>query len=157
MPNQRAEIALTPAEIEQFLAGPHTAVLVTLGPDGFPDPVGMWYVPAADGSIWMRTYAKSQKVLNLERDAKASVLIEDGATYSQLRGVQLTGRIDLVDDIETICDVFADLMIRYEGMDQQYRPAAREGYRAKAAKQRALHLVPERIVSWDHSKQTGGH
>lgn len=153
MPNQRADIVLTSQEIAEFLAGAHTCVLVTIGPDGFPDPVGMWYVPGSDGSIWMRTYAKSQKVLNLQRDPRAAVLVESGARYSELKGVQLTGSIELVDDEDTICDVFADLMIRYEGMDPQYRDAAREGYRLKAPKQRALHLVPERIVSWDHSKQ----
>jgi general stress protein 26 len=153
MPNVRAEIAMSPDEVTEFIADARTLVLVTLGPDGFPDPVGMWYVPAPDGTLWMRTYAKSQKVLNLERDSRAAGLIEDGVTYDQLRGVQFTGKVELVDDVELICDVFADLMIRYQGMDPAYRDATRAGYLAKAPKQRALHLVPDRVVSWDHRKQ----
>jgi PPOX class probable F420-dependent enzyme len=153
MPSQRAEIAMSPTQIADFLAAPRNLILVTNGPDGFPDPVAMWYVPAADGTIWMRTYAKSQKVINLRRDARVSVLVEDGARYSELRGVQLTGRIELVDDVEIICDVFADLMVRYEGMDPMFRDDARAGYRAKAPKQVAMHLLPEVVVSWDHAKQ----
>jgi PPOX class probable F420-dependent enzyme len=156
MPSQRADIAMSPVEIADFLAGPRNLILVTNGPDGFPDPVAMWYVPAADGTIWMRTYAKSQKVTNLRRDARVSVLLEDGARYAELRGVQLTGRIELVDDVDIICDVFADLMIRYENMDPQFRDQARAGYLAKAPKQVALHLLPEVVVSWDHAKQSSG-
>jgi PPOX class probable F420-dependent enzyme len=157
MPNQRADIAMTPDEISEFLAAPRNLILVTNGPDGYPDPVAMWYVPAPDGSLWMRTYAKSQKVTNLRRDPRAAVLIETGSHYVELRGVQVTGRIELVDDLDIICDVFADLMIRYEGMEAKLREQARAGYLAKAAKQVAMHVVAETVVSWDHAKQTGGN
>jgi PPOX class probable F420-dependent enzyme len=151
----RDDVSLTTAEAREFLAGARTAILVTLGPDGYPDPVAMWFVLDADGVMWMRTYASSQKVRNVARDPRVSVLVEDGDTYATLRGVQLTGRMALVDDIDVICDVFAGLMVKYEGMDPAHVPAARAGYRATAAKQRALRLDVERTVSWDHRKQGG--
>jgi PPOX class probable F420-dependent enzyme len=149
----RQDISLTDAEVRDFLRSARTAVLVTLGPDGYPDPVGMWFVLGSDGTVWMRTYAASQKVRNIERDPRVSVLVEDGDSYATLRGVQLTGRMELVADVEVVCDVFAGLMVKYEGMDPEHVPAARAGYLAKAPKQRALRLVVERTVSWDHRKQ----
>ena len=100
MSHQRAAITMSPEEVETYLREGGTAVLVTLGPDGYPDPVGMWYVVDDEGAVWMRSYAASQKVINLARDPRASVLVEDGARYAELRGVQLTGRMELVDDVD---------------------------------------------------------
>ena len=153
MANQRAAITMAPGEVEAFLRGGRTAVLVTLADGGMPEPVGMWYVVDDDGTVWMRTYAASQKVVNLQRDPRAALLVEEGDSYDQLRGVQLQGRIELSDNVDRICDVFAGLMAKYQGMDPAHADAAREGYRAKAAKQRALRFVVERVVSWDHRKQ----
>ncbi|MSW42708.1 MAG: PPOX class F420-dependent oxidoreductase [Actinobacteria bacterium] len=152
MAGERADIEMTPDEVDAFLRAGRTASFVTLGPDGFPDPVGMWFV-VIDGDVWMRTYAKSQKVINLQRDPRAAMLIETGDTYAELRGVQLTGTVEVSDDIERICEVFAGLMVKYEGMDPAHVPAVIEGYRPRAPKQRALRLVVERATSWDHAKQ----
>jgi PPOX class probable F420-dependent enzyme len=151
--NRRAEIALTSEEVDALLRGSRTAVLVTQGPDGFPDPVPMWFVVDDDGVVWMRTYAKSQKVLNLARDPRCALLVEDGERYTELRGVQLTGRIELVDDVDRICEVMAGLMVKYEGLDLEHVDAVKEAYRPTALKQRALRLDVERTVSWDHGKQ----
>ena len=143
---------MTSDEIATFIRDGRTAVLVTLGDDGFPEPVGMWFIVDDDGSVWMRTYAKSQKVLNLLRDPKAALLIETGETYGELRGVQLVGTIEVTDDIDRICDVLAGLMVKYEGLASEHVAAVREAYRPRAAKQRALTMNVERIVSWDHRK-----
>lgn len=153
MPNARASIALTGAEVDAFLRAGRTLVLVTLGPDGLPDPVPMWYVVDDDGAVWMRTYAASQKVRNLERDPRFSALVEDGERYAELRGVQLSGTVELVEDVERICEVFVGLMVKYEGLAAEHVESARAAYRERAPKQRALRLVVERVVSWDHGKQ----
>jgi PPOX class probable F420-dependent enzyme len=153
VPNDRAAIALTPDEVASFLASARTMVLVTLGPDGVPDPVPMWFVTDPDGVVWMRTYAASQKVRNLERDPRFSALVESGERYTELRGVQLTGRVALVEDLDRICEVFAGLMVKYEGLDPAHVPDVQAAYRDRAPKQRALRLDVERVVSWDHGKQ----
>ncbi len=155
MAHSRASIALTAAEADSLLRAGRTLVLVTIGPDGVPDPVPMWYLVDDDGVVWMRTYAKSQKVVNLERDPRFSALVETGARYTELRGVQLTGTVALVDDIERICDVFAGLMVKYEGLDPAHVDSVKAAYRERAPKQRALRLDVERVVSWDHGKQAG--
>jgi len=147
VPNRRAEIELTPAEQAAMLDAARTAILVTIGPDGVPDPTAMWFV-VADGQIVMRTYAKSQKVRNIERDPRVAVLIEDGETYDTLRGLQLTGRIVLSRDVEEVLDVVAGLARKYEGVEALDRDALRD----YAGKQAVMRLEVDRRVSWDHGK-----
>lgn len=142
---------MTPEEVDAYLARARTMILATIGPDGVPDPVGMWFV-LLDGEVWMRTYGKSQKALNLRRDPRFSALVEDGERYAELRGVQFSGHVELVDDIERICDIAAGLLVKYEGLDPIDVPAVREAYRPTAVKQVAIRLIPERVVSWDHAK-----
>lgn len=157
MPSKRDRIAMTDDETSQFLQTGRTLLLCTIGPDGVPDPVPMWFVLDEGGSIWMRTYAASQKVRNIERDPRVSVLLETGDRYIELRGVQITGRIELVRDVDRICEVFADLMVKYEGLSQADVPGVRAGYRAKAPKQVAMRLVTADVVSWDHRKLATAH
>jgi PPOX class probable F420-dependent enzyme len=147
MANRRAAIALSAEEVSAYLASARTAVLVTIGPDGVPDPVGMWFVMDGDDLV-MRTYAKSQKVRNVERDPRVSVLVEDGESYETLRGVQLTGRVTLSRGVDDVLDVVAGLAAKYDGIGDLDRESLRE----YAGKQSVLRLHPELVVSWDHRK-----
>jgi PPOX class probable F420-dependent enzyme len=150
--NVRQQIAMTGAETAAYLAAGRTIILVTLGPDGLPDPVPMWYVVDDDGRIRMRTYAASQKVVNLRRDPRVSCLVEDGDRYAELRGVQLTGRVEFVEDADWIADVVVGLALKYEGLDPAHAPAVRESARNRAGKQIGMLLHVDRQVSWDHGK-----
>lgn len=150
----RVDTSMSAEEVQDYLDAARTLILCTIGPDGVPDPVGMWFV-RLDGEIWMRTYARSQKALNVERDPRVSALVESGEHYAQLQGVQLTGRVVPSRDEDLICRIAADLLVKYEGLSPEHVPAAREAYRAKAPKQVALRLEVERIVSWDHRKLMG--
>ena len=153
MANERASIALTESEVDTLLRAARTLVLVTNGPDGVPDPVPMWFVVDEGGTVWMRTYAKSQKVLNLERDPRFAALVETGDRYVELRGAQVSGTVALVEDVDTICEVFAGLMVKYEGLDPEHVDSVKAAYRERAPKQRALRLDVTKVVSWDHGKQ----
>lgn len=148
MANKRADITLTAEEQAEFLKRARTAILTTIGPDGVPDPTAMWFVLDGDDAIVMRTYAKSQKVLNIERDPRVAVLLEDGETYDTLRGLQLTGRIELSRDIDDVLDVVEGLARKYQGVDGLDRDAMRD----YASKQAVMRLRVERVVSWDHGK-----
>ena len=147
----RVDTSMSEDEVADFLAQARTMILCTIGPDGVPDPVGMWFV-LIDGEIWMRTYARSQKAVNIERDPRVSVLVESGEHYAELRGVQLTGRVEISRDEDLICAIAAGLLVKYEGLDPEHVPAAKEAYRSKAGKQVAFRIVPDRTVSWDHRK-----
>lgn len=151
MPKQRSDIAMSEDEIRAFLEEGGTVQLALYGPDGYPDITPMWYVIDGD-MLWMRTYGKSQKVLNARRDGRCCALIETGDHYVELRGVQITGDLQISDDVERICWVAARLMVKYEGVDPEHIPALEAAYAQRAPKQVAMGLSLSRIVSWDHAK-----
>lgn len=153
MPHHRAAIAMTPDEVTEFLAAGRVLVLVTTGPDGLGAPVPMWYELDAERRICMRTYARSQKVRNLRRDPRFSALVESGTRYGELRGVQLTGRVELIDDQDWIADTYVRLLAKYEGLDLRHALAVRAAAHERAAKQVGIRLLPDRVVSWDHAKE----
>lgn len=144
---------MTENEVDGFVRQGRILVLVTLGPDGMPDPVPMWYVPEEGTSApLMRTFTKSQKVVNLRRDPRASVLIEAGERYAELRGVQMTGHVEIETEPDLIAEVVSGLAAKYEGVAAEHLPAVREAARQRASKQVALRFVADRVVSWDHRK-----
>jgi PPOX class probable F420-dependent enzyme len=148
--SRRDAIALTPDEVSEYLATQKTVVLCSVGPDGLPDPVGMWYLVEPDGSLLMTTYGRSQKVQNVRREPRVAALVEDGEAYGELRGVQLTGPVEIDDDDERVLDVMVRVAGKYSGAPDS--PEVRDALRAQAAKRVLLRLVPEKVVSWDHRK-----
>jgi hypothetical protein len=114
----------------------------------------LWYVPR-HGEIWIWTYAKSQKVRNLERDPKATLLIETGEEYGELRGIQIEAEAEIVRDLDLIVDYATEMTVRYsEGIESVEGDAA-AGLRAQAPKRVAIHFHPVRVASWDHRKLGG--
>ncbi len=153
MVNSRARIAMTEQEITAFVAAGRTAILVTIGPDGVPDPVAMWYLVNDAGEVLMRTYARSQKVANLRRDPRMSLLIESGEHYRDLRGVAISGTVELDPDTDLVADTVVGLMVKYEGVGAADAQAARPAAVERAVKQVALRVRPSSVLSWDHRKQ----
>jgi PPOX class probable F420-dependent enzyme len=156
--SRRRQIEMSPAEVDAFIGRARTLILVSNGPGGFPHPMPMWFVREPGGVIRMTTYAKSQKVRNLERDPRVALLAETGDEYAELRGVVIYARAELVREPETVLDT----MLRASRTDLSAlpaaeRPAAEAGLRAQAAKRLVVRCVPERIVSWDHAKLGGLH
>jgi PPOX class probable F420-dependent enzyme len=154
MPSRRGQIKLTEDEQRELIDRERIVVISSLGPRGWPHVVPLWYVPR-DSEIWIWTYAKSQKVKNLERDPRATLLIETGIEYQELRGVQIEAEAELIRDIDRIVDYAKELTIRYsEGIESVQGDAA-AGLRAQAPKRVAVHFHPKRIATWDHRKLGG--
>ena len=153
MPSRRELIRMTDDERRAFLDGARTMILCSTDPDGFPHPMPMWFAIEEDGAVVMTTFRKSQKVRNLERDPKVSLLVEDGESYAKLRGVVLYGKAELDPDTERVLDVLARVSQRSTGAE--IGSEARRGLRSTAEKRVAIRVGPERIVSWDHSKLGG--
>ena len=147
-PHQRDQIALSPDEVAAFLVGARTATMATLGPTGAPHLVAMWFA-LLDGVIWFESKAKAQKVVNLRRDDRLTVLVEDGDTYDTLRGVSLEGRGVVVDDPEQLWRVGVSVWERYTG---PYTEQARPFVEAMLRKRVVVRLDVERTRSWDHRK-----
>lgn len=144
---------MTPEEIESFLAGGRVATIATMGRNGRPHVVPLWYVPRGDGiATW--TYASSQKIANLERLPQATILVEDGEAYEELRGVSMECDVELVDRTEKVALIGMELMRRYAG-NEQVATSASQFVRVQAAKRVGLVCTPTKIVSWDHRKLGG--
>jgi PPOX class probable F420-dependent enzyme len=148
MPSQRERIRMTDGEAAEFLATERTVQVASIGPDGVPHLVPMFFA-VLDGRIAMWTYAKSQKAANLRRDPRIACLLEAGEAYGDLRGVSITGRAELHDDYDTVFDVGSALYSRYQG-DMSH--ASRAGVEAEARKRVAIFVDPVKTVSWDHRK-----
>lgn len=146
--NQRAEVEMTPEEVAAFVASRRTATLVTLGPSGHPHAVAMWFA-VLDGELWFETKAKAQKAVNIRRDPRVTVLIEDGLTYDALRGVSMEGRAELVDDPDALWRVGVGMWERYHG---PYSEEVEPLVAAMLHKRVAVRVHVERTRSWDHRK-----
>src|SRR5882757_11581516 len=117
MPSRRDQIKLSDSEQRELLDTERVVVISSIGPRGWPHMMPLWYVPR-DGEIWVWTFAKSQKVKNLERDPRATLLIETGFEYGELRGIQIEAEAELIRDTPTVADFGKELTIRYaEGID----------------------------------------
>ncbi|MDF0530730.1 PPOX class F420-dependent oxidoreductase [Tsukamurella sp. 8F] len=146
--DRRAEIAMTDHEVADFLAVNRTATLGTVGRDGRPHLVAMWYA-ILDGEVWFETKAKSQKAVNLRRDPRCSVLVEDGATYDALRGVELEGDAQLTGDPAIVLRVGIGIWERYVG---PYDETQRAAVDAMMHNRVCVRLVVGRRRSWNHRK-----
>jgi PPOX class probable F420-dependent enzyme len=148
--SRRSEIVMSNAEVAAFLDEQRIATCATIGRDGRPHLMPLWYI-VREGVLWAWTYAKSQKVQNIRRDPRVTLQIEAGATdYGQLRGVMLEADARLHEDLDTVAGVGAELLSRYSGAE-----VGREAVMAQAPKRVALEFSETRRVSWDHRKLGG--
>lgn len=146
--NQRAQITMTDVEIATFIDRSRVATLATIGADGQPHLVAMWY-GVIDGEVWFETKAKSQKAVNIRRDSRITVLVEDGNTYDTLRGVSFEGTAEILDDPESISAVGISVWERYTGpYSEQVRPMVEQMMKKRIA----VRVVVDRTRSWDHRK-----
>ena len=152
MPSRRNAIAMTDPELHTFLQEERVVTVATVGPGGRPHLMPLWYV--AEGSVvtaW--TYGKSQKVKNLERRPQATLQVEAGEAYHELRGAMLECDVEIIRDTEKVAAIGAAVSQRYAGVPAGTIPDA---VRQQAPKRVGLVFRPTRIASWDHRKLGGG-
>lgn len=151
MPSRRELIRMTPEEVRAYLLSQRRIILVTNGPDGMPHPVPMNYGLDDEGRILITSFRKGQKVRNLERDPRATLLVESGETYADLRSVMAYADAEIVTDSDEI----AAGMARINADEQLAGSLSAEmgdQVRASIAKRVLLRFTPFRTVSWDHGK-----
>ena len=146
---KRAQIAMAPGEVAAFLEAERVLTCATLGRDGWPHLMPLWYV-VRDGELWAWTYAKSQKVRNLERDPRCTLQVETGTEYGELRGVVLACDAVVHRELDAVAAVGAEIAARYGGGTLE--PDLEDAMRAQAAKRVALQFVCSETASWDHRK-----
>lgn len=169
MPSRRDQIRMTAAELAGFLDEQTTMQVATIGPNGRPHLMPLWYV-AEEGSgdagsdavaapenvpiLRGWTFAKSQKARNLERDPRATISVETGVEYQELRGATFECDVEVVRDADAVAPFGIALFERY-GPGGELAPEVREMVLAQAEKRIGLRLVPTRVVTWDHRKLGG--
>ncbi len=150
--SRRDQIKMTDDEQRTFLDEGQDLQVASINADGTPHLVTMWYlVDGDDLCFW--TYGKSQKIVNLRRDPRITVLVATGEKYEELRGVSVTGRAELVEDLDEVLRFGEEVYEKYWGpIDNDL---VREGVRMMGAKRVLVRVKAEKTVTWDHSKLAG--
>jgi PPOX class probable F420-dependent enzyme len=150
MPSRRDQIRMTDDELRAFLDEQRIVQVTTIGPSGRPHLMPLWYVVDGDELIgW--TFAKSQKAKNLERDPHATIGIDDGVEYQDLRGVMMECDVTLEREPDEVVKFGLALAARYApGIE-----GTEDAFRAQAVKRVGLRFTPTRTVTWDHTKLGG--
>jgi nitroimidazol reductase NimA-like FMN-containing flavoprotein (pyridoxamine 5'-phosphate oxidase superfamily) len=139
----RLDLSLTDAELHAFLKSHRTIRLATTAPDGRPQVIPLWFV-WLNGQVFMNSTLGNVSVGNLQADARAAGVIDDGETYEALRGVLIHGTVSVADADPRINEVEATWSRKYLGGNPI--PYGRWKNRVW------LRLVPEHISSWDFRK-----
>jgi len=145
-------------ELARFLEGERVVTCATIGPGGRPHLMPLWYV-VDGGAVTSWTFAKSQKVRNLERRPQATLQVEAGDAYEELRGTMLECDVEIVRDVEAVTTIGAAMAIKYLGLSgvTPQSPDVRAGVERQAPKRVGLRFRPTRIVTWDHRKLGGAY
>ncbi len=164
--SRREQIKMSEAEVAAFLTEERTVTCATGGPRGWPHLMPLWYVlrdspPGESGPrMWAWTYGVSQKVRNLERDARATLQVEAGERYQELRGVMFECAVRIHRSPEEVAALGHAIFLRYatargEEPVEKLAPEVDEMVHKQAVKRVALEFVELRRASWDHRKLGG--
>jgi PPOX class probable F420-dependent enzyme len=156
----RKDITMTDRELAAFLAEGRVIQVASNGHDGYPHVAPMWYV-IEDGRVVFRSFTKSQKMINLARDPRVTLLLETGDAYAELRGAMIKGTAHLDADPERVLRLYGAMAAKYAMVGDEpveLDPEALEAAFGRfASKNTAVTVVPERIVTWDHTKLGGAY
>jgi general stress protein 26 len=152
--SRRDQIRMTDAELQAFLVEQRTLICATNGVRGWPHLMPLWFV-VRGADLWAWTYAKSQKVRNLERDPRATLQIEAGESYDQLRGVMFEATTELHRDVDEVAALGTEILARYAGGEA--RVEVNEAILAQARKRVGLRFILGAASTWDHRKLGGSY
>jgi len=151
MASRRDQIKMSDTELAAFLDEQKVMQCATVGPSGRPHLVPLWFV-GDGGELRGWTYAASQKAKNLERDARATLGIDDGVEYQELRGVMFECDVEVEHETERVAEYGLELFARYAGdLGEEIRAMVAK----QATKRVGLRFKPTRTVTWDHRKLDG--
>jgi len=134
-------MGLDDTSVQGFLATKEVAVLATLQADGAPLAMPMWFLHAPS-ALTMISVADTQKVRNLRRDPRVSVVAEAVSGSGAIRGVTLQGRAEFLPDgpeRRALVDRFHE---KYRGLEKLW------GGKAMPANRVMFRIVPSRVRSW---------
>ena len=154
MPSRRNQVEMSPDETSSYLRSNSRTILVSNGLGGYPHPMPMNYAVDDYDRIIMTTFRKSQKVLNFRRDPRATLLVETGVDYEQLKSVVIYANTEIIDNPDTVFEVMQTLSETIASEMPRARDLTAQ-VRASLSKRVILRFKPERYLSWDHTKLAG--
>jgi PPOX class probable F420-dependent enzyme len=156
----RKDIAMTPEEAGDFLEAGRTLTVASIGAQGAPHLVPMFYI-VQDGNPVFRSFTKSQKIVNLRRDPRVTVLVEKGEAYAELQGVLIEGLARLIDDPDYVLSLYGRLAAKYPVVGDHPvhldHDQLQEAFGRYAPKNTAVVVEPTKVMSWDHRKLRGAY
>ena len=147
--NQRNQIKMTDEEVTVFLSERRAMSMCTINHDGTIHAVAMWYGFLPDGRIAIETKAKSQKAVNVRANPTLTCLFEAGDAYEELRGVELVGKGEILEDEASLWAAGISVFERYYGT---YTEDLKPFVEVMLHKRVIIALNVDRIVTWDHRK-----
>jgi general stress protein 26 len=153
----RKDISMSEAEVAELLGASRNLQVATNGPGGFPHVTTLWFYVDDDGRVTFRSFTKSQRVVNLQRDPKLTVLAETGIAYEELRGVMIQGIARMTTDSAEVMRTYAEVAMKMQGLDEISPEAVEALYGRFATKNTVIKVEPVKIVSWDHTKLAGNY
>jgi len=130
-------------------------ILVSNGKDGHPHPMPMWFAVDIDNCIYMTTFRKSQKINNLRKDPRATLLIESGDEYEELKGLVVYTDVEFIEDVESIRRILEQITLQRSEIQKSDNKDISQGMLKTAEKRIGLKFTLTKILSWDHSKLDG--
>lgn len=151
-PQRRArKIAMTDQERDAHLGELRVCRVGTVGVDGGPHVSALWY--CWDGAaLWLYSLIRSQRWVNLERDQRVSVVVDQGVEYFELRGVELIGEVEFVGEQPRVGEPNPELEEPERLFAERYTGGTWLGYDQRHA---WLRLRPRKQVTWDFRKLAG--
>jgi nitroimidazol reductase NimA-like FMN-containing flavoprotein (pyridoxamine 5'-phosphate oxidase superfamily) len=149
------DISMGEEEVTALLEAATHLQVATNGADGFPHLTTLWFV-VMDGLITFRSFTKSQRIVNLARDPRLTVLAERGTSYGELSGVMIKGTARLLRDDALVLEVYRRVMSKMEEAEVE-AAAIEQMFGRFAAKNTVVQVEPLSVVSWDHSRLAGGY
>ncbi|MEX2424098.1 MAG: pyridoxamine 5'-phosphate oxidase family protein [Acidimicrobiia bacterium] len=146
----RTDISMSEDEIAELLHDGRDLQVATNGRDGYPHLTTLWYA-VIDGAVTFRSFTKSQRIVNLRRDPRVTVLVEAGDDYGELRGVMMQGRAELDADPDRVMSTYLAVTRKMQGPDVTVE-AVEAMFGRFRDKNTVVRVHPERIISWDHRK-----
>jgi hypothetical protein len=141
-------VAMTPDELDAFLASERTCAVATVGPRG-PHVTALWFV--WDGAaLWLSSITRSQRWVDSQRDPRVAVLVEVGEEYFELRGVEITGRVEAVGEVPRTGEPVDALVEPERLFAAKYHAGA--SAMVHDGRHAWLRLTPDKIASWDFRK-----
>jgi PPOX class probable F420-dependent enzyme len=152
MPKRRDLVKMSEAEMWAFIETQKSIQVATINKDGSPHLVPLWFA-MDDRAIVLETFTKSQKIKNLERDDRITVLFEDGDSYPELKGVTIYAHAQLIQDYDQVHELHMKVLLR--NTPEIPENVLDEATRKMVPKKTIIRIEPEKVVSWDHSKLDG--